>query len=58
MTVKEFIKIWSRLTKQVRSLRIPWLDQMSVEDRDPFQVLISCILSLRTQDKTTKEAGA
>ncbi len=57
MTVKEFIKIWPRLTKQVRSLRIPWLDQMSVEDRDPFRILISCILSLRTQDKTTEEAS-
>jgi len=30
---------------------------MSVEDRDPFRILISCILSLRTQDKTTKEAS-
>ncbi len=57
MVVKELMQIWPRLTKQVRSLRIPWLDQMSGEDRDPFQVLISCILSLRTQDKTTKEAS-
>jgi len=57
MTVKEFMQIWPRLTKQVRSLRIPWLDQMSVEDRDPFRILISCILSLRTQDKTTEEAS-
>ena len=55
--VKEFKQIWPRLTKQVRSLRIPWLDQMSVKDRDPFQILISCILSLRTQDKTTQEAS-
>jgi endonuclease-3 len=30
---------------------------MSGEDRDPFQILISCILSLRTQDKTTQEAS-
>jgi len=58
MPVKEFMQIWPRLMRQVKSLRIPWLDQISVEDRNPFQVLISCILSLRTQDKTTKEAGA
>ena len=45
------------LTRQVKSLRIPWLDQMSAEARDPFKVLISCILSLRTQDKTTGEAS-
>jgi endonuclease-3 len=57
MTIVEFIKIWPRLTKQVKSLRIPWVDQMSAEDRDPFKILISCILSLRTQDKTTEEAS-
>ena len=57
MTVGEFIQIWPLLTKQVRSLRIPWVDQMSSEDRDPFKILISCILSLRTQDKTTGEAS-
>jgi endonuclease-3 len=57
MIVKEFIQIWPRLTKQVKSLRIPWLEQMSGEDRDPFKILISCILSLRTQDKTTEEAS-
>jgi endonuclease-3 len=26
-------------------------------DRDPFLILISCLLSLRTKDKTTREAG-
>ena len=57
MTLKEFIQIWPRLTKQVRSLRVPWVDQMSSEERDPFKILISCILSLRTQDKTTGEAS-
>ena len=57
MTIAEFIRIWPRLTQQVRSLRIPWMDQMSAEDRDPFKILISCILSLRTQDKTTAEAS-
>ena len=57
MKLKEFIKAWPLLTRQVKSLRIPWLDQMSAEARDPFKVLISCILSLRTQDKTTGEAS-
>lgn len=27
-------------------------------DRDPFRILISCLLSLRTKDKTTSEASA
>jgi len=57
MNLKEFIKAWPLLTGQVKSLRIPWLDQMSAERGDPFKVLISCILSLRTQDKTTGEAS-
>jgi endonuclease III len=57
MNIPEFAKIWPALRKQVRSLHIPWVDQMSAADRDPFKILISCILSLRTQDKTTEEAS-
>ena len=44
------------LKNQVRKLDLPWLENMvnnSPVKRDPFKVLISCILSLRTQDKTT-----
>ena len=57
MTPKEFIKAWPILMKQVKSLHVPWLDQVASSDRDPFKVLISCILSLRTQDKVTGEAS-
>ena len=57
MNIGDFVKIWPRLRDQVRSLRLPWVDRMSAEDRSPFKVLISCILSLRTQDKTTGEAS-
>ncbi len=49
------------LRKQVRSLSLPWLENMvqqSSQRRDPFKVLVSCILSLRTQDKTTGNASA
>jgi len=48
------------LKKQVQGLDVPWLENMVNQDqinRDPFKVLISCILSLRTQDKTTGEAS-
>jgi endonuclease-3 len=44
----------------VKSLNVPWLEKMarpSFKDRDPFKVLISCILSLRTQDSTTGSAS-
>jgi endonuclease-3 len=57
MTVKEFIKAWTILKKQVRTLKLPWLENFAALDRDPFKVLISCILSLRTQDKTTAAAS-
>ena len=58
MTVKEFIKAWPTLKKQVKTLHIPWLEDFASLDRDPFKILISCILSLRTQDKTTGDASA
>ena len=57
MTVREFVKFWPILKRQVRSLQLPWLDQMVSSERDPFQVLISCLLSLRTQDRVTGEAS-
>ena len=57
MTLKEFIKAWPILMRQVSSLKIPWLDEVAAEEQDPFKVLISCILSLRTQDKVTGEAS-
>ena len=57
MTLQEFVAAWPILKKQVRSLHLPWLDQVASSDRDPFKVLISCLLSLRTQDKVTGEAS-
>ncbi len=43
------------LRKQVKKLDLPWLENLikTSPTKDPFKVLISCILSLRTQDKTT-----
>ncbi len=57
MDKKEFIQYRPVLKKQVKALQLPWLDEMTATERDPFQILISCILSLRTQDKTTGEAS-
>lgn len=51
-------KAWQLLKKQVQGLNVPWLEQMAnLRGRDPFKVLISCILSLRTQDRTTGVAS-
>jgi endonuclease-3 len=57
MTLTEFIAAWPLLKRQVRSLDLPWLETMASLHRDPFKVLVSCILSLRTQDKVTGEAS-
>ena len=48
-------KLWPLLKVRVKGLELPWLENMANRSprRDPFKVLISCILSLRTQDKTT-----
>ena len=53
-------KIWLNiLKKQVNTLDLPWLENLVNQSRhrDPFKVLISCILSLRTQDRTTGSAS-
>ncbi len=50
-------RAWPLLKKQVRSLDVPWLETMASRKRDPFKILISCILSLRTQDRTTGQAS-
>lgn len=58
MNTKEIHQLWPIIKKQVKGLDLPWLEEMAQENqRDPFRVLISCILSLRTQDRTTGEAS-
>ena len=37
MTVEELNANWPVLKKQVRSLRLPWIDQMTIRKRDPFR---------------------
>ncbi len=57
MKPEEFLKIWPVLKRQVGTLQVPFLDNMASADRDPFRVLISCILSLRTKDEVTGAAS-
>lgn len=54
---KDWTKIWKLLKTQVQNLQAPWLEDMASMERDPFKILISCILSLRTQDRTTGRAS-
>ena len=43
--------------REVRRWREPVLGVVARESRDPFRILIACILSLRTKDQTTAEAA-
>ena len=45
--------------REIRQWREPVVGVVAREsNRDPFRILISCLLSLRTKDKTTGEASA
>lgn len=46
------------LTEAVKKWKSPAVTIVSQREGNPFKVLISCILSLRTQDKVTGEASA
>lgn len=50
--------IISILKREVRRLKVPAVGIIAQESQDPFRVLISCILSLRTRDETTEAASA
>lgn len=53
--VSKAIKI---LKKEVARFKTPYVTEVSEETRkDPFRVLVSCIISLRTKDETTREAS-
>jgi len=45
------------LRTEVRRWKEPVVGRVARETRDPFRVLVSCVLSLRTQDRTTAEAS-
>ncbi len=47
-----------RLKTASRGWALPAVTRVGEETKDPFQVLISCLLSLRTQDEVTGKASA
>jgi len=55
MRDQDIHKIIQILKKEIQQWRVPVVGHYS---QNPFTVLISCLLSLRTQDKTTDEASA
>ena len=47
----------SEVKKTIRRWEEPVLGVVARETRDPFRILIACLLSLRTKDHTTAEAS-
>src|SRR5688500_4450732 len=45
------------LRREVRQWQEPVVGLVAKESRDPFRILIACVLSLRTKDRTTAEAS-
>jgi endonuclease-3 len=45
------------LRQEVRRWQEPVVGVVARESRDPFRILIACVLSLRTKDQTTAEAS-
>ncbi len=50
-------KIIKILRKEIRHFGVPIVTEVSQRRRDPFEVLVTTILSLRTKDEVTREAA-
>lgn len=56
--VPDIRKIIAILRREIRNMDIPIVTEISHRSRDPFHILISTILSLRTKDEVTRVASA
>lgn len=57
MTQKQLHEAMAILRREVPHWDVPVVSLMAQENRDPYRVLISTLLSLRTQDQTTAKAA-
>ena len=55
---KRFEQIMNILLKEYPSTKTTLNNMRHERKRDPFKILISCLLSLRTQDKNTEKASS
>lgn len=53
-----FAQAISAIRRAIRPFRLPAVTQEAAQRRDPYRVLISCIISLRTKDDVTGQASA
>lgn len=58
MTRRQIHSAIARLRRDVRQWRTPVVGVVANQTRDPFRVLVACLLSLRTKDATTAAASA
>jgi len=56
MRNSEIDAVVRQLASYSRRWKVPATEAVGIQTRDPFRVLISCILSLRTQDAVTGPA--
>jgi len=56
MSASRILKILRLIKTQIRTFVVPSVTQFS-KSGDPYRVLISCLLSLRTKDRTTIQAS-
>ena len=55
--MRNILAVFHLIRKQAGSFNIPYVTIVADRKKDPYAVLVSCILSLRTKDKTTAEAS-
>ena len=48
--------VYSILKKEVKNYKVPVVDLVEIQTKDPFKVLLATILSARTKDETTLKA--
>ncbi|MFZ5876884.1 MAG: endonuclease III domain-containing protein [Nitrospirota bacterium] len=58
MTARHIHSVIAELRRVVRRWPTPAVGVVAHETRDPFRILVSCVLSLRTKDATTAAASA
>jgi len=53
----DFSKSIAKIRRAIRPFQTPAVTQIAAKRRDPFRVLISCLISLRTKDEVTDAAS-
>ena len=57
MKEKDAVRVLNILREEAKQWNKPYVEEVKERTLDPFQVLVSCILSLRTKDEVTAKAS-